>query len=165
MLLKCQWLTNIYLFIFYHFSQRANADDSFNDIGWYNCFHYECTVTASEKVYCIVTFKHLTMRIIKNKTRQGQGREQDDKFLSLINDGLCWTCDLSFRCVLSPQVGGCADGVHEEQGVGQVFPRAPGIFEALLAPGLVPAQASAEDPQIPPPAACASRSCLPHNAV
>lgn len=57
------------------------------------------------------------------------------------------------RCVLPPQVGGCANGVHEEQGVGQVFPRAAGISEALPAPGLLPAQASAEDPQVPPAAA------------
>lgn len=60
------------------------------------------------------------------------------------------------RCVWSPQVGGCANRVHEEQGVGQVFPRAAGISETLLAPGLLPAQASAEDPQVPPTAACTS---------
>ena len=59
-------------------------------------------------------------------------------------------------CVLSPQVGGCADRMHEEQGVGQVFPRASGISEALFASGLLPAQASAEDPQVPPTAARAS---------
>lgn len=59
----------------------------------------------------------------------------------------------SFFAVLSPQVGGCANRMHEEQGIGQVFSRAPGIFEALLAPGLLPAQASAEDPQVPPTAA------------
>lgn len=46
--------------------------------------------------------------------------------------------------------------MHEEQGVGQVFPRAPGISEALFASGLLPAQASAEDPQVPPTAARAS---------
>lgn len=43
--------------------------------------------------------------------------------------------------------------MHEEQGVGQVFPRAPGISEALPAPGLLPAEAGAEDPQVPPTAA------------
>lgn len=59
-------------------------------------------------------------------------------------------------CVFSPQVGGCADRMHEEQGVGQVLPRAPGISEALFASGLLPAQASAEDPQVPPTAARAS---------
>ena len=64
------------------------------------------------------------------------------------------------RRVSSPQVGGCADRVHEEQGVGQVFPRAPGISETLLAPGLLPAQASAEDPQVPPTAACKSHEQL-----
>lgn len=62
------------------------------------------------------------------------------------------------RCVLSPQVGGCVNRVHEEQGVGQVYTRAPGISEALLAPGLLPAQASAEDPQVPPTAARTSVS-------
>lgn len=58
--------------------------------------------------------------------------------------------------VLPPQVGGCADRVHEEQGVGQVLPRAPGISQALVASGLLSAQAGAEDPQVPPPAARAS---------
>lgn len=58
--------------------------------------------------------------------------------------------------VLSPQVGGCANRVHEEQGVGQVFPGAPGISKALFASGLLPAQASAEDPQVSPTAARAS---------
>lgn len=57
---------------------------------------------------------------------------------------------------LPPQVGGCANRVHEEQGVGQVLSRAPGITQALFAPGLLPAQASAEDPQVSPTAACAS---------
>lgn len=46
--------------------------------------------------------------------------------------------------------------MHEEQGVGQVFPRAPGISEALFASGILPSQASAEDPQVPPTAARAS---------
>lgn len=71
---------------------------------------------------------------------------------SLSNYGLLHITDIFFA-VLSPQVGGCANRVHEEQGVGQVFSRAPGIFEALLAPGLLPAQASAEDPEVPPTAA------------
>lgn len=57
---------------------------------------------------------------------------------------------------LPPQVGGCANRVHEEQGVGQVLSRAPGITQALFASGLLPAQASAEDPQVSPPAARAS---------
>lgn len=57
---------------------------------------------------------------------------------------------------LPPQVGGCANRVHEEQGVGQVLSRAPGITQALFAPGLLPAQASAEDPQVSPTAARAS---------
>lgn len=61
-----------------------------------------------------------------------------------------------YLCVLSPQVGGCANRVHEEQGVGQVFPRAPRISEALIASGLLPAQASAKDPQVPPTVARAS---------
>lgn len=60
--------------------------------------------------------------------------------------------------VLPPQVGGCADRVHEEQGVGQVLPRAPGISQALVASGLLSAQAGAEDPQVPPTAARASVS-------
>lgn len=51
---------------------------------------------------------------------------------------------------LPPQVGCCANRVHEEQGVGQVLSRAPGITQALFASGFLPAQASAEDPQVSP---------------
>lgn len=57
---------------------------------------------------------------------------------------------------LPPQVGGCANRVHEEQGVGQVLSRAPGITQALFASGFLPAQASAEDPQVSPTVARAS---------
>lgn len=67
-------------------------------------------------------------------------------------------------CFLSPQVCCCAHRMHEKQGVGQVFPRAPRISEALLAPGLLPAQASAENPQVPSTIACMSFLSSPKRA-
>lgn len=45
-----------------------------------------------------------------------------------------------------------ADGLHEEQNPGQVFPGPPGVVQALAASGFIPAQTGSEDPQIPPAA-------------
>jgi hypothetical protein len=50
--------------------------------------------------------------------------------------------------------------VHEEQDAGQILPGAPGSAEALAAPGVLPPEASATDPQVPPPSACESRPPL-----
>lgn len=53
---------------------------------------------------------------------------------------------------LCPQLGGRAEGVHEERKSSSFLPGEAGDPEPLLTTGDVPAQTSAEDPQIPPAA-------------
>lgn len=55
----------------------------------------------------------------------------------------------SVDVLVSPQLGGGAAGLHEEPKSGSFLPGETDDPEPLVAPGDVPAQACAEDPQIP----------------
>lgn len=55
--------------------------------------------------------------------------------------------------IVSPQLSGGPQGLHEDRQSGPVLPGAAGDPEPLVAPGDVPAQTRAEDPQVPPAAA------------
>lgn len=60
---------------------------------------------------------------------------------------------MKMTVVFSPQLGGRAPRVHEQQESASVLPGETEQPEALVAVGDVPAEAGAEDPQVPPPPA------------